>query len=506
VYSNIKTKLTLTRFGSSLKARAVRGSLWLGAGSVAEQTTRFARNLILARILAPSAFGTMAIVLSVTSLLTAFTEVGVREALIQNPRGRERRYVEAAWWMAFGRALATYCALFLAAPWVARFYGNLELSLLLRVALVGLLLEGAISARAYAALKDMRFSKWAAILNGGGITGIVITVILSFLIRDVWALVLGSCAESAARCLLSYAICPFFPSLTLNREAFKDLLSFSRKLFGMSALYLVFLRADIFVLAKMYSSTQLGLYTMAVFLVQVPCGFLIGLMSQVLMPTLAEIQSDKERMNRIVLHLTTLIGFLGMPVLVFLFFYGRPLLTLVYGQAYAADAFSLAVAGAIALISLINVQLTTLFYASGHPNLHRRCVAVMALTTVLLIFPSAKWLGPVGGQVSALIAMTVGFLLQAERAYRVTGFKVTRYITILLRSAALSIPVMTVWLLTRLLLPATGMVASLGFGLLGCFSGYAVAAWLLLWRQGSADDQPAVRSYFHGVMSENADV
>ncbi len=400
MYGRIKTQIELARFGASLKAKALRGGAWLGAGSVAEQMVRFARNLILARLLAPSAFGTMAIVLSVSSVLGSLTDVGVREALIQNPRGSERRYANAAWWMAFGRALATYIFLFIAAPWVARFYGNAELSLLLRVAVIGLLFEGAMSAQAYVSLKEMKFSKWAAILNGGGITGVVITIVLSLFIRDVWALVIGSCAESVARCLLSYVICPFLPSLRWDREVFRDLLTFSRKLFGLSILHLLFLRADVFVLAKLFSAAELGVYTMAVFLAQVPSGFLISLMGQVLMPALSEIQGDKERMNRIVLQVSTVIVFLGMPVLVFLLVSGRPLLTVIYGPAYAAAALPLAIAVAIAIVSMMNVQLTTVFYASGHPNLHRRCVAVMAGTTLLLVYPLAKWLGLVGGQVA----------------------------------------------------------------------------------------------------------
>ncbi len=505
MFNLIKSKITFARFGQTLKAKALRGGAWLGTGSVAEQTTRFIRNLILVRLLAPSAFGTMAVVLSVASVLTALTEVGVREALIQNPRGSERKYVEAAWWMAFGRAFTTYCFLFIAAPWVARFYGNPELSLLLRVALLGLILEGAMSARAYVALKEMRFSKWAAILNGGGIIGIIITVILSFLIRDVWALVLGSCAESAARCLLSYVVCPFLPSLRWHRDAIKDLLTFSRKLFGLSVLHLIFLRADIFVLAKMFSTTDLGLYTMAVFLAQVPSGFLIGLMSQVLMPTLSEIQSDKPRMNRIAIQVTTLIGFLGMPMLAFLFFFGRPLLAVVYGPAYAAAALALATAGAIALTSMMNVQLTSMFYASGHPNLHRRCVAVMAITTLVLVYPLAKIIGLVGGQVAALFAIIAGFMLQAERAASVCGFEVKRYGNILLKSFALAVPVLATWLVWRYVLPTQRPLPSMAIGLCGCFVSYAIAGVLLLRRSKYDRLEIPCQTYLSTVNPERVD-
>jgi len=50
--------------GGSLRTKAMRGGVLLGGGSIAEQSSRFARNMILARLLAPSAFGAMAIVMS----------------------------------------------------------------------------------------------------------------------------------------------------------------------------------------------------------------------------------------------------------------------------------------------------------------------------------------------------------------------------------------------------------------------------------------------------------
>ena len=116
-------------------------------------------------------------------------DIGVKEALIQNPRGSEDEYVGAAWWMAFGRAISFGVCLFIAAPFIAKFYGNAELSPLFRVfSAIGVLLDGAMSSRAFVAIREMKFRKWAIINHGGSILGVLITVGLSFFIRDVWAL------------------------------------------------------------------------------------------------------------------------------------------------------------------------------------------------------------------------------------------------------------------------------------------------------------------------------
>src|SRR5579871_4891642 len=98
--------------GGTLRAKAMRGGMFLAGGSVAEQASRFARNMILTRLLAPSAFGTMAIVMSSSAIVTALTEVGTRLAVIQNPRGAEKEYLNAGWWMGLGRAIVTYAIIF----------------------------------------------------------------------------------------------------------------------------------------------------------------------------------------------------------------------------------------------------------------------------------------------------------------------------------------------------------------------------------------------------------
>src|ERR1700732_2976230 len=122
-----------------LRAKVVRGGTWLGAGSAAEQAVRFARNMILTRLLAPGAFGAMAIVLSCSAIIGTLTDVGQRASVIQNPRGGGDAYLNAGWWIAMCRALSIYAIIFALGPRVAQFYGNAELSGLLRVALLGTL-------------------------------------------------------------------------------------------------------------------------------------------------------------------------------------------------------------------------------------------------------------------------------------------------------------------------------------------------------------------------------
>jgi PST family polysaccharide transporter len=300
--------------------------------------------------------------------------------------------------------------------------------------------------------------------------------------RSAWTLVFGFCIESAVRSALSYFFCPYMPSLRLDGGAIRDILRFSRGLFGLSFLNLIFARADIFVLAKLYSPSDLGLYTVAIYLVQTPASFVMSVLSQTLMPAFAQTQTDSLRTNRMLIQVPSFLLMLGLPAVSFICLCGRSLLTLVYGGAYGTYAGAMAMASGVVLINLLNNQITSVFYSGGAPHLHRRAVAAMALTIVVAIYPLSEWLGPIGGQLARLIAVVVGYLLQIYRMTRLTGLDLKLYAksfpTVILGSlTAGGIAVIASWFHL-----STRPLATLSVGAIGCLAAYWVT-WTLSFKK-----------------------
>jgi O-antigen/teichoic acid export membrane protein len=454
----------------------MRGGAWLGTGSVAEQAVRFARNILLARVLAPGAFGTMAIIVSSASVVDTCIDVGTREAIIQNPRGGEAQYLNVFWWLGVVRAIFSYLIVFSVAPWISRFYGHAEMSGLLRVALLGILFNSAISSRSALAQREMKLGRWAGITNGGGICGVILTVVLSFIIRDVWALAIGYCGEGAFRCVLSYVLCPGLPSLRWDRHAARDLLRFSRGAFGLSFLNLLIGRADVFVLARLYSASALGLYTMAVSLVLTPSTFITNLLGRTLMPALSSVQEDTERLNRILLEVTSWLILLGLPAAVLISLCAPSLLTLVYGARYIGAAGPLSVAAAAIFLIVINSVPTCVLFATGHPAVHREAVVVTAVTMVVAVYPAARLFGPTGGQLAALLAAAVQYLFQLWRLRSVTGLNLFRYANAFLPPALGSAIMLGIVLGSRRLGLAAGPVADIALCTGSCLVAYAICA------------------------------
>jgi O-antigen/teichoic acid export membrane protein len=477
---NLRAKLL---GGSGLKGHMFRGGTWMGIGSVLEQVFRMGRNMLLTRLLAPEAFGVMAIVYSTSSIVDMLAEIGVKEAIIQHPKGNDHRYINSAWWLGFGRGVGIYAILFALAPWVAKFYGNAELAPLMRTALLSIIFLGAQSSKAFVALKEMKFKRWAFIQNGGGIFGSLVVVGMAFFVRSVWALAIGFAAENFMRCIISFAICPFLPRLELDRESLKGLLTFSKGVFGLSVLNLIFARTDIFVLGKLYPAGQLGIYTMAIYLIQVPVSFIMNVLSQTLMPSFAQIQREHSRINRIVIRVTSVIVLLGMPALIFIALGSRSILSLLYGSRYASAALPLALAGVVALLNLMNGIITMVFYATGVPQFHRRCVFIMAVLMIVLIYPAAKEFGMVGGQIAALFAVAAGYASQLVRMKHLTQLDFARYMKSFPLPIVVSCAVFVVFLVIRHVVVANGLLMNLILGMLAFILALSISGRVFLKRQ-----------------------
>jgi O-antigen/teichoic acid export membrane protein len=467
------------RGGKSLKLQAARGSVWLGAAGGIEQGLRLARNMILTRLLAPEAFGMMAIVLAINAAFESFTEIGIKHTIVQNPKGEQRTFLNGAWWLAFVRGLGLYALAFVAAPWMASFYENPELVPFMRAAFLVIVFNGALSVRAYVAIKEMKFKQWVMIHHGGGVVGILTAVLLVFVMRNVWALVIGFLVEAAARCLLSFLICPYRPGFNFDKEAWKALVKYARGMVGLPILTFIFMRADIFVIGKLCSPAQLGLYSVVVALAQMPLQLLSVLMSQVIMPAFSKIQTDAGRLNQVLLGITSVMALLGFPLLLFALFYGQKLLLVVYGAPYAQVTGPFSAAFATSLVRFFGVPIATVCFSTGRPELHRFFTALRVVLIVSLIYPAVKFLGLTGAAVAVLMAIFVSHLLQVMRLRKITGLDLSQYSMIFLPAAGISICVAIVWLATQNFTTSAPLL-HLFTGAIGCLAAYALVLMISL--------------------------
>jgi PST family polysaccharide transporter len=473
VTSKVKQVLVGLKNGKSLGKRSIRGAMWIGLAEGADNLLRLARNVILARILAPSDFGAMALVLAVCMAFETVSEVGMREAIIQYEKAEDSRYLNGAWWLSTLRGTVLYIMAFVTSPLIGRFYERTDLVLMMKVIFLSLVLNGLMSPRLNIAIKKMDFHKWAAVRNGSGFLGLTTAIILALVYRNVWALVIGYVVEMFIRTLLSYILCPFMPRWKFEKEHLGALLKFARGMAGVPIMTFIFLRADIFVAGKLLPLAAVGMYSLAVSLSKAPFRLIWSISNRISMPVFSELQNQPERLNKSILQVVRMINLLGWPMTIFAVFFSAEILELVYGEKYIVVAVPFALLVIAEQIRISSVPMVSAYLAMGRPDLNRIFTAARAVIMIIIIVPFIKWMGLTGAALSGITAMSLSYILQLNRAKSLIGLNPLKYLSNFIPAFVCIATIGPFWFVSNTMVKAES-VLGLAIGGAGCMITYGI--------------------------------
>lgn len=443
----IKAKNLINTLSTStgLKGRIARGGIWLGVGSGTEHTLRLVRNIALTRILAPEAFGIMSIIIAINTLFVSFTEMGIMQAIVQNPKGDKDTYLNGAFWVSFGRGLLIYFVIFIIAPWLASFYESPEIALLLRISSLTLLLSSANNPKAFIALKNMNYKIWVIIQNSGGVLGPLTAIISGIFLKNVWALVLGILAEEFVRFIFSYLLVPYFPRFKFEKETFQSLLNFIKGMVGLPIITFLFNRADVFVLGKLISKSELGKYTIAYGLAQASSLLFSTFISPMLLPVFSSLQDDRAAFERIVLKFSFYISCIFLPLLTIASCASPHLLAFLYGKAYASVSVTFMILCACIAVLMIGEILMKTLYAIGKPQYSREISLVRLVIMIAIIYPFIIKFGLIGAASARLLASVAWLFIFVLRMNKLLAFSAIKFIYAITPGVVISIIIFTIW-------------------------------------------------------------
>lgn len=282
---------------STLKARAVAGAFWTLGSYGLSQVFRLGSNIILARLLAPEDFGLMALVAVVLQGLGMFSDLGLAPAIIQNKRGDEPVYYNTAWTLQVFRGILLWLGACILAWPASRFYDLPILLYMMPVAGLSALCAGFNSTSLYTMNRHLHMKQLALIDLFSQVLSIVVMIVAASIWPSVWALVAGWIAGSVTKMAMSHILDRRIRNrFTLEREAFFDLFHFGKWIFASTLVTFLALHSDRLVLGKILSSTEFGLYNIALILTFLSLHVANRIMSRVLFPMLSRHQKNLDRM------------------------------------------------------------------------------------------------------------------------------------------------------------------------------------------------------------------
>lgn len=321
----------------SLGKQVAKGTLWSGIDRFGGMILQFVSNLVMARILMPSDYGALGMLMIFLAVSQVIVDGGFGSALIQKKNPTQTDYSTILIW-SVGLGAALYLILFLCAPAIGRFYDMPELSPVLRVVAVSVPLMGISSVQINRLQKQLGFKQIAAGNILSQLIGAGVGITLAILGAGVWSLVWSWLSSAASRVAILYLCSRWLPSAVFSKESFRNLFSFGGYLFLANVLETVCKNLQGLVIGKRFSATQLGYFSQAQKLDNITSYAIPQVIATVMYPVFSKFQDDRQRISEIMNMDVRVISFLLYPVFTLLILEAAPIIELLYGAKWLPSA------------------------------------------------------------------------------------------------------------------------------------------------------------------------
>jgi O-antigen/teichoic acid export membrane protein len=392
----------------SLAARLLRGAGVTTLGFVATQGLRFASNLILARLLFPEAFGLMALVSVVLVGAVMMSDAGIGQSVRQSPRGDDPVYLDTAWTMQVIRG-AVLWAVVAALAWPAAwFFEAPELRLLLTVAGVTLFLAGLEPIKVDLAYRHLRIGRVTMIDLVAQVAGLVLMVVLAWVMRSVWALIVGMVLTSALRLALYHLLLPGRAGrLGWEAPAAQELFGFGIWIFLSSAFGFLLAQGDKLVFGRYLGMAELGLYNIAWFLASFPTLLAGALTGALLLPAYRIARSEGAAARARLFGLRRVLTAAILGALLVLVLIGPWIVSVLYDARYLGAGQILVWVALMQMWPLIGLTYDQAALAAGDSRAFFRVIALRASVQMLALVVGMHW----GGLPGALAGLAIAAIL-----------------------------------------------------------------------------------------------
>lgn len=374
----------------SLKSKTLHGLFWSFFERVGQQGIQFIISIILARLLLPEQFGLIAMLTIFMAIAQSFINSGFGQALIQK---KNATHVDECSIFYFNILVGCLAAglLCLAAPWIAAFYNQPILTPLTRVLSLNLIINSfglvqiTLLTRHIDFKTQLKVSMIATFLSG------TIGVTMAFKGFGVWSLVAQSLSTNLFRTILLWLFNNWRPSLIFSLTALRKMFGFGSRLLYSGLLGMVFDNIYHVAIGKLFSVADLGFYSRAKSLQQLPTKNFTSMVNRVLFPAFSTIQDDPARLKHGMHKALSTLALLNFPMMIGFAVVAKPLVLVLVTEKWLPCVpylRLLCLVGMLYPISAINLNVLV---ALGRSDLFLRIQVLKPILAVIFIGLTYRW-------------------------------------------------------------------------------------------------------------------
>lgn len=370
---------------SSINKKIGIGVLWNLSSLLLSRGASTIFTLFLARLLVPEAFGLIAMATIVFELANTFVNSGLGTALIRS-KTVSNKDLSTVFFTNIVLSIITYALLFFSSSYIASFYKQPELTLLIQVTGLVVFINATQVVQSALFNREMNFKS----LMKSNVFSIVISGCLAVAAATyglgVWSLVIQMLSSSLISAFVLWFISTWRPTFEFSKESFARLFAFSKNLLAEGVLNVIFSNSYILVIGRFFGAEATGLYFFAKKISTIVSEQLTGAIQQATFPALATMQDDNKALREKYRQIVQLMIFIIAPIMALLSGLAPVLMDLAFKESWEPSIPYLqlmCVIGALYPLHVINVNL---LLVKGRSGLLLKIGIVKRAVSILILF------------------------------------------------------------------------------------------------------------------------
>lgn len=320
-----------------LRARSASAAKWSLATEIIAKIISPISQLVLARLLAPEAFGMVATVTMVVSFADMFADAGFQKYLVQHSfRDKKDLHANAnvAFWTNFGISVVLWCLIAIFNDPVATFVGNPSLGFPLAVACLSLPLTSFSSIQMALFHRNLDFKSLMPVRLTSTLLNFGSTLVLAFMGFGYWSLIVGTLAANIVNAVGLTLLSEWKPRFFYSFNMLKAMFLFSGWTLLESFTIWLSSWAGTFIVGHFLGAAELGYYKTPVTFVSGCFGIITNATTPILFSSLSRLQFDREEYVAYLRRFQFMVALFLLPLSAGIFVFREPLVALLLGDQW----------------------------------------------------------------------------------------------------------------------------------------------------------------------------
>ena len=391
--------------------KVVNNFIWRFFERCGAQGVTFIVSIVLARLLDPSVYGTIALVTIFTTIMQVFVDSGMGNALIQKKDADDLDF-SSVFWFNLIMCFTLYILMFLSAPLIASFYEMPELTPVVRVLSLILVISGVKNVQQAYVSRNMLFKKFFFSTLGGTVGAAVVGITLAYLGFGVWALVAQMLFNTTVDTIILWITVEWRPRKQFSFERLKGLFSYGWKLLLSALIDTIYGDIRQLIIGKVYSKEDLAFYNQGDKFPKLIVSNINSSIDSVLLPTMSKAQDDKNAVRSMTRRSIKTSTYIMMPLMAGLAVCAESLISLIMTDKWLPCVPFLRIFCFTYAFWPIHTANLNAIKAMGRSDLFLKLEVVKKIVGTIALL-STMWISPLAMAYSMLATSVLGQMINS---------------------------------------------------------------------------------------------